>query len=57
MTVCQNCDLEKLNCKCPNSINKGNYYEATTQKFYKWEELMEFYKTKSNRFPHTNPQD
>ena len=29
--------------------NKGKYWETETKRFYNWEELMEFYKTKSKK--------
>ena len=49
MTLCQNCELEKYKCKCPNMTNKGKYWEEQTKRFYTWEELKEYYRKKSKK--------
>ena len=51
MTVCQNCQLEKYKCKCPNMTQKGKYWEEQTKRFYTWEELRAFYKSKEVKKP------
>ena len=41
-------DQEKIKPKPTNNTQRGNFWDAETKKFYKWDELMKLKKQKEN---------
>jgi hypothetical protein len=37
-------DEEKIEPHYPSNVHRGNFWDAETQKFYKWDELIELKK-------------
>jgi hypothetical protein len=42
-------DTDKVEPRIPSNVHRGNFWDAETKKFYKWDELMELKKEREGQ--------
>jgi hypothetical protein len=42
-------DTDKVEPRIPSNVQRGNFWDAETKKFYKWDELMELKKEREGQ--------